>query len=232
MLDFSRSWVPYIYLYGVGGGIFLIGMFIILRSRSLKLERVRHKEWYKILIFGFVYYLCIHGVFSLFAVRSTAYHPNMRLEQITFKSPFEYRLINESVVDTSLRTLFAWDGLIDSSFNDEIYNKNIAIREKKKKRLNAGFDVMKDDSAIFFLDPMNVVHHSFRFKKFKKDSICVVFDSSSGLSDSIVVLDSSTLLITSGLRLVVKNSPSSVDTLYSIKQLSLIDSSKIKKRDR
>ena len=43
MLDFSRIWIPYIYLYGVGGGFFLIGMFIILRSRSLKLERVRHK---------------------------------------------------------------------------------------------------------------------------------------------------------------------------------------------
>ena len=57
MLDFSRTWIPYIYLYGVGGGIFLIGMFIILRSRSLKPEIVRHKEWYQILIFGFLYYM-------------------------------------------------------------------------------------------------------------------------------------------------------------------------------
>ena len=38
MLDFNRVWFPYIYLYGVGGGIFLIGMFVILRSKSLKLE--------------------------------------------------------------------------------------------------------------------------------------------------------------------------------------------------
>ena len=68
MLDFSRTWVPYIYLYGVGGGIFLIGMFIILRSRSLKLERVRHKEWYKILIFGFFYYMGIHGFFTFVAI--------------------------------------------------------------------------------------------------------------------------------------------------------------------
>jgi len=68
MLDFSRTWVPYIYLYGVGGSIFLIGMFIILRSRSLKLERVRHKEWYKILIFGFFYYMGIHGFFTFVAI--------------------------------------------------------------------------------------------------------------------------------------------------------------------
>ena len=68
MLDFSRTWVPYIYLYGVGGGIFLIGMFIILRSRSLKPERVRHKEWYQILIFGFLYYMGIHGFFTFVAI--------------------------------------------------------------------------------------------------------------------------------------------------------------------
>ena len=68
MLDFSRIWIPYIYLYGVGGGFFLIGMFIILRSRSLKLERVRHKEWYQILIFGFFYYMGIHGFFTFVAI--------------------------------------------------------------------------------------------------------------------------------------------------------------------
>jgi hypothetical protein len=68
MLDFSRIWLPYLYLYGVGGGIFLVGMFIILRSRSLKLERIRHREWYHILIFGLVYYMGIHGLFTFAAL--------------------------------------------------------------------------------------------------------------------------------------------------------------------
>ena len=68
MLDFSRTWLPYFYLYGVGGGIFLIGMFIILRSRSLKPERIRHREWYHILIFGLVYYMGIHGLFTFAAL--------------------------------------------------------------------------------------------------------------------------------------------------------------------
>jgi uncharacterized membrane protein HdeD (DUF308 family) len=68
MLDFSRTWIPYIYLYGVGGGIFLIGMFIILRSKSLKIERVRHKKWYHILIFGILYYMGIHALFTCAAV--------------------------------------------------------------------------------------------------------------------------------------------------------------------
>ena len=68
MLDFSRTWLPYLYLYGIGGGIFLIGMFIILRSRSLKLERIRHREWYHILIFGLVYYMGIHALFTFAAL--------------------------------------------------------------------------------------------------------------------------------------------------------------------
>ena len=68
MLDFSRTWLPYLYLYGIGGGIFLIGMFIILRSRSLKLESIRHREWYHILIFGLVYYMGIHALFTFAAL--------------------------------------------------------------------------------------------------------------------------------------------------------------------
>ena len=68
MLDFSRIWLPYLYLYGVGGGIFLVGMFIILRSRSLKLDRIRHRKWYHILIFGLVYYMGIHGLFTFAAL--------------------------------------------------------------------------------------------------------------------------------------------------------------------
>ncbi|MBT3502686.1 MAG: hypothetical protein HOB40_00550 [Candidatus Marinimicrobia bacterium] len=68
MLDFNRVWFPYIYLYGVGGGIFLIGMFVILRSKSLKLEIARHKEWFHILVFGILFYMGIHAFFTFTAL--------------------------------------------------------------------------------------------------------------------------------------------------------------------
>ena len=68
MLDFSRTWLPYIYLYGAGGVIFIIGMIIILRARSLKQERVRHNSWMHILIFGLLYYMGIHGFFTFLAL--------------------------------------------------------------------------------------------------------------------------------------------------------------------
>ena len=60
MLDFNRIWLPYLYLYIVGGGIFCIGMFIILKSKSLNIDRLRHKKWFYILIFGLLYYMGIH----------------------------------------------------------------------------------------------------------------------------------------------------------------------------
>ena len=63
MMDFNRVWLPFLYLYGVGGLIFLIGMYIISQSKSLKRERKRHKKWFYVLIFGFIYYVGIHSFF-------------------------------------------------------------------------------------------------------------------------------------------------------------------------
>ena len=73
MLDFSRTWLPYIYLYGVGGGIFLIGIYIILKSKSLKMERKRHKLWFHILIFGILYYMGLHGLATFAAIGNTKF---------------------------------------------------------------------------------------------------------------------------------------------------------------
>jgi hypothetical protein len=67
-MDFTRIWLPFIYLYGVGGFIFFIGIYIILKSKSLKTERLYHRKWLFILIFGFFYYLTIHGLLTLAAL--------------------------------------------------------------------------------------------------------------------------------------------------------------------
>ena len=68
MMDFNRVWLPFLYLYGVGGFIFLVGMYIIGKSRSLKIERKRHKKWFYVLIFGFIYYVGIHSFFTFAAI--------------------------------------------------------------------------------------------------------------------------------------------------------------------
>ena len=71
MVDFQRVWLPYMYLYIVGGGIFVIGMYIILRSNSLNRDRARHRHWLHVLIFGLIYYMGIHSLFTFAAIGQT-----------------------------------------------------------------------------------------------------------------------------------------------------------------
>ena len=68
MFDFSRTWLPFIYLYGVGGIIFLLGMFLVLKSDSLNLKRRHHRIWLFILFLGFAWYVVIHSTVSLAAL--------------------------------------------------------------------------------------------------------------------------------------------------------------------
>ncbi len=67
MLDFARTWLPFVYLYGVGGFAFLIGIYLILKTNALDVSLPDHKRWLVILFFGFVYYASIHATFILLA---------------------------------------------------------------------------------------------------------------------------------------------------------------------
>ena len=69
MLDFSRTWLPFIYLYGAGGIAFVIGTILIIKTNALDLSSHSHKNWFIILIFGFIYYAGIHATFILIALR-------------------------------------------------------------------------------------------------------------------------------------------------------------------
>ena len=68
MLTFFNTWLPFFYLYGVGGVAFLIGMFLIIKTDSLNLKKSYHKNWLFILIFGFIYYASIHAFFIFLAL--------------------------------------------------------------------------------------------------------------------------------------------------------------------
>jgi hypothetical protein len=64
-LPFDRTWLPYIYLYGVGGILFLVGIIIILRYKAINLKFRRHRKWMFVLISGFIWYALIHAVLIL-----------------------------------------------------------------------------------------------------------------------------------------------------------------------
>ena len=69
-MDFSQTWLPFLYLYGIGGIAFIIGMLIIIRSNALRLTFQKHLKWVWVLIFGFLFYAAIHAFLIFVAIGS------------------------------------------------------------------------------------------------------------------------------------------------------------------
>ena len=67
-MPFSHAWLPYIYLYGVGGLLFGSGLIITIKSGSLDLKRPGHKNWLIVLIFGFFWFMIMHALWNLAAL--------------------------------------------------------------------------------------------------------------------------------------------------------------------
>ena len=59
-MNFTHTWLPFIYLYGLGGILFVFGIIITIKSGSFDLSRKAHKKWMWVLLFGFVWYLMMH----------------------------------------------------------------------------------------------------------------------------------------------------------------------------
>lgn len=68
-MGFFRVWLPYLYLYGVGGLFFIVGLVLVLKYRSLNLGRRRDRVWLVVLLVGFVWYAFIHATVILAALR-------------------------------------------------------------------------------------------------------------------------------------------------------------------
>ncbi len=68
MIPFSHSWLPFLYLY-VGGGIFfIIGIIITIKAGSMDLKKKKHRYWFKVLIFGFFWFMIIHFILTYAAL--------------------------------------------------------------------------------------------------------------------------------------------------------------------
>tara|TARA_B100000700_G_C14547445_1_gene624922 strand:- start:125 stop:337 length:213 start_codon:yes stop_codon:yes gene_type:complete len=69
-MDFARTWLPFLYLYGVGGIAFVLGMVLILRTNALRTTFHRHKNWVYFLLYGFLFYAGLHALFIYLAIGS------------------------------------------------------------------------------------------------------------------------------------------------------------------
>jgi hypothetical protein len=67
-VSIPEYWWPYLYQYGVGLVIFLIGLTLILGYRSCVLSRQQDRFWFGVLIFGLCWYAGIHLLWYLAAI--------------------------------------------------------------------------------------------------------------------------------------------------------------------
>ncbi|MCX8009547.1 MAG: hypothetical protein N3A61_00195 [Ignavibacteria bacterium] len=68
MLTFFDTWLPFLYLYGVGGIFFVLGLYITHKAGSMNLKKSKHRYWFKVLIFGFIYLMAIHAFLIYIAI--------------------------------------------------------------------------------------------------------------------------------------------------------------------
>ena len=50
---------------------FLFGLFIILKSKALRMNYQKHKTWLWVLFYGYLFYAAIHAIFIFLAIGST-----------------------------------------------------------------------------------------------------------------------------------------------------------------
>lgn len=67
-MPFTHTWLPYIYLYGVGGLLFLVGVVVVVKSGSLDLKKSNHRMWFTVLFFGMVWFMVMHALWNLAAM--------------------------------------------------------------------------------------------------------------------------------------------------------------------
>ena len=65
----GNPWTSYLYLYGFGGGFFLMGIFIILRTGACQLNRGYDRRWFWVLVGGFFFFALIHALWIVAALQ-------------------------------------------------------------------------------------------------------------------------------------------------------------------
>lgn len=65
----DNPWTSYLYLYGNGLIVFLVGLRVILKSGACRLGRGRDTFWFVVLLLGYVFFAAMHAAWILAALR-------------------------------------------------------------------------------------------------------------------------------------------------------------------
>lgn len=64
----SNPWTSYLYMYGLGLVCFLTGLLLILKTKACQLGRGHDTFWFKVLVFGYVFFATLHGTWIYLAI--------------------------------------------------------------------------------------------------------------------------------------------------------------------
>ena len=64
----DNPWTSYLYLYGNGLVVFLIGIWVILRSKACRFGRGHDTFWFNVLLAGYVFFAVMHAAWILAAL--------------------------------------------------------------------------------------------------------------------------------------------------------------------
>ncbi len=66
--SFKRVWAPYLYLYGIGGIVFLFGVFMIRKYKAVDQESRKERWYFKLLFIGYAWFMAMHLFFNMIAI--------------------------------------------------------------------------------------------------------------------------------------------------------------------
>jgi len=66
-LGIDGHWTPYLYQYAMGGIVFVVGLGVILASGACDFKRPGDRMWFGVLVFGYLWYAALHGLFTWLA---------------------------------------------------------------------------------------------------------------------------------------------------------------------
>ena len=66
-LGIDGHWTPLLYQYAMGGIVFTIGLWVIRASGACDFSRPGDRRWFGVLVFGYLWYLGLHSLFTWLA---------------------------------------------------------------------------------------------------------------------------------------------------------------------
>lgn len=66
-LGAEGHWTPLLYQYAMGGLVFVTGLWVIRASKACDFDRPGDRQWFRVLVFGYLAYLTMHTVVTWLA---------------------------------------------------------------------------------------------------------------------------------------------------------------------